>query len=150
VQIPLEKIDQLRERAGIGYSEARNILEEVDGDLVEALIYIEERRGEARNRVSSWSRDISQQLRQFAAGLHRTRLRVKVKDNTLMELPASYGALGAALFPKIAALGLIGVLFSAGSIEIKGASGGGAAEDEQPDKENLDKKENPGLGSDQA
>ena len=82
MQIPLENIDQLRERAGIGYSEARNILEEVDGDLVEALIYIEERRGEARNRVSSWSRDISQQLRQFAAGLHRTRLRVKVKDNT--------------------------------------------------------------------
>ncbi len=150
MQIPLEKIDRLRERAGIGYREAKYVLEQVDGDLVEALIYLEEKRGEARDRFSSWPRDISKQLRRFVAGLHRTRFRVKVKDNTLVELPATYGALGAALFPKIAAIGLIGVLFSEGSIEIKGGPGSGSAEDESPGKENLDNKGNPGLGSDQA
>jgi len=41
MQIPLEKIDQLRERAGIGYREAKQILEQADGDLLEALIYLE-------------------------------------------------------------------------------------------------------------
>lgn len=148
MQIPLEKIDQLRERAGIGYREAKEILEQVNGDLIEALIYLEESPCELRNRFSGWSRDISGKLRRFAAGLHRARFRVKVKDNTLVELPATYGALGAALFPKLAALGLIGVLFTRGSIEIEGEGAGGAAEREGQDKENLDKKENPGLGSD--
>lgn len=146
MQIPLEKIDQLRERAGIGYREAKKILEQVDGDLLEALVYLEERPYE--HRFSGWSRDFSRQLRHFTAGLHRTRFRVKVKDNTLVELPATYGALGAALFPKLAAIGLIGVLFTRGSIEIEGEGAGGAVEAERRDKENLDKKENPGLGSD--
>lgn len=150
VQISLEKIEQLCERAGIGYSEAKEILEKVDGDLVEALIYLEEKGSPGPGRFSSWSRDISNQLRRFVAGLHRTRFRVKVKDNTLVELPATYGVLGAALFPKIAALGLIGMLFSEGSIEIQGGDGSEAAEDGCLDEDNLDKKGNSGLGSEQA
>lgn len=131
MQIPLEIIDRLRERTGIGYREAKNILGQVDGDLVEALIYIEERGGGAPNILSDWGRDIFLQLRRFAAGLHRARLRVKVRDNTLVELPASYGALAAAFFPKIAALGLMGVLFTAGSIEMEGGNGGVSEDDEQ-------------------
>lgn len=127
MQIPLEVIDRLRERSGIGYREAKDILGQVDGDLVEALIYIEER----GNILSDWGRDIFLQLRRFVAVLHRARLRVKVRDNTLVELPASYGALAAAFFPKIAALGLMGVLFTAGSIEIEGGNGSVSEDDEQ-------------------
>lgn len=152
MQISLEKIEQLRERTGISYGEAKEILERVDGDLVEALIYLEERDDPRLDRFSSRCRDYSMQLRRFLAGLHRTRFRVKVKDNTLVELPATFGLLGAALFPKIAALGLIGMLFSEGTIEIKGENGSGAAASGSSDidKDNLDKKGNPGLGSEQA
>lgn len=147
MEIPMEKIDELRERAGIGYREAKDVLREVDGDLLEALIYIEEGRDDSRRHLPGWGREAADQLRHFAAGLHRTRLRVKVRENTLVELPASFGALGAALFPKIAALGLIGVLFSKGSIEMDGS---GALQEEELGKENLDKKESPGLGLDQS
>jgi len=123
VQISLEKIEQLRERTGISYAEAKEILEKVNGDLVEALIYLEERGDSRLERLSSRCRDLSAQLGRFMAALHRSRFRVKVKDNTLVELPATYGILGAALFPKIAALGLIGMLFSEGAIEIQKGSG---------------------------
>ena len=149
MQVPLEKIDELRRRAGIGYLEAKTVLEEVEGDLVEALIYLEEGGAEGAHKFSNWGRDIAQRLRSAALELHRTRLRVKIRDNTLMELPATYGALGAALFPKIAALGLVGMLFSEGSIEIGGRNGGPAKQGEWFDQENLDKKDGPGLGSNQ-
>lgn len=149
MQIPLEKIDELRRRAGIGYLEAKTVLEEAEGDLVEALIYIEEGAGKSAHRFSSWGHEISQRLRSVASELHRTRLRVKIRENTLMDLPATYGALGVALFPKIAALGLAGMLFSKGSIEVGGRNGGAAARGEWFYQENLDKKASPGLGSDQ-
>lgn len=148
MQIPLEKIDQLRERAGIGYREAKQILEQADGDLLEALIYLEGSPHGVGRCLSDWSRDISGRLCHFAAGLRQARFRVKVKDNTLVDLPATCGALGAMLFPKLAALGLVGTLFTRGTIEIKGGGTGGAVKRERQDKENLDKKENPGLGSD--
>ncbi|GKT27164.1 DUF4342 domain-containing protein, partial [Aduncisulcus paluster] len=42
MSINLEKIDLLKERANVGYKEAKEALEQCDGDLVEALIWLEE------------------------------------------------------------------------------------------------------------
>lgn len=42
MEITLEKIDLLRKRADISYKEAKGILEENDGNVVEALAYLEE------------------------------------------------------------------------------------------------------------
>ncbi len=147
MQIPLEKIDELRRRAGIGYLEAKTVLQEAEGDLLEALIYIEEGGGGGAHRYSNWGRETLQRLHGAVLALHRTRLRVKIRDNTFMELPATYGALGVALFPKIAALGLVGMVFSEGSIEAR--NGGAKVQNNGLDQENLDKKESSGLGSDQ-
>ena len=43
----LEKIEKLRERAQVSYDEAREAYEQADGDLLEALIYLE-RQGKVR------------------------------------------------------------------------------------------------------
>ena len=39
--VTLEKIDQVVERTGVTYEEARAALEEVGGDVLEAIIYLE-------------------------------------------------------------------------------------------------------------
>ena len=39
--ITLEKIDQIVERTGVTYEEAKEALQAVDGDVVEAIIYLE-------------------------------------------------------------------------------------------------------------
>ncbi|HCQ90008.1 MAG TPA: ubiquitin, partial [Clostridium sp.] len=38
-EITLEKIDMLRERVNITYSEAKRVLELCNGDVLEALVY---------------------------------------------------------------------------------------------------------------
>lgn len=40
--ITLEKIDIIRERTNVSYAEAKKALEIADGNVVDALIYIEE------------------------------------------------------------------------------------------------------------
>ncbi len=45
MNITLERIDELRERANIGYKEAKEALVACNGDMVEALIFVEENYG---------------------------------------------------------------------------------------------------------
>ena len=43
MDITLEKVDQVRERTGASYSEAKNALEISNGDVLNAIILIEEK-----------------------------------------------------------------------------------------------------------
>ncbi len=118
--VTLDAIDQLRERADVSYNEAKEALEQAGGDVIEALVYLESKmKGEAHN-FSEQGKDLYVRARHVAARMHQTRMKVKVKDQTLVELPVTISALGAAVFPKLAALGMIGLLVSHGSIEVKG------------------------------
>ena len=128
MEISIESIDMLRNRANISYRQARELLEKTGGDLVEALIYLEENKESIIDNFSERGRDIFVQARGLAGRLHRTKVKVKVKDKTLLEMPVTVTALGAAVFPKLAALSMIGLLFSSGSIEVNGIKG----EDQTP------------------
>ena len=41
METTLEKIDEVRKRANVSYGEAKEALESCNGDVVEALIYLE-------------------------------------------------------------------------------------------------------------
>ena len=41
MSVNLELIDELRKRANVSYEDARDALEKCNGDMVEALIYLE-------------------------------------------------------------------------------------------------------------
>ena len=43
MEITLELVERLREKADVSYEEARAVLEEADGDLLDALILLERR-----------------------------------------------------------------------------------------------------------
>ena len=45
MSISLDNIDELRVRANVGYKEAKEALTQTEGDMVEALIYLEENYG---------------------------------------------------------------------------------------------------------
>ena len=89
LQISLEEIDELRRRAGIGYSRARELLKQAGGDLLEALVLLEESSEKPLQVISSRGRDTVAWVRRLAGGLHRSRVKVEVKGNTVMEFPAS-------------------------------------------------------------
>lgn len=123
MEIPLETIEALRRKANLTYRQAREILQQTGGDLVEALVHIEESGGKMMHEFSERGKDFYRQARNVAGRLHQTRVKISVKDKTLVELPVTVSALGAALFPKLAALGVIGLMFSSGSIKVNGGPG---------------------------
>lgn len=92
----LEKIDILRERVGIGYGEAKQLLDACDGDVVEALVLYEERQAETDPKarlVASLERLVHQG--------NVTRLRIRKGEKTYLEIPVTAGVIGAALAPQL-------------------------------------------------
>jgi len=72
MNITLENIDELRKRANVGYKEAKEALVECDGDMVEAIIYIEEKFGvkdqqkvDARKHRDNIRKDRAEKRRQW-------------------------------------------------------------------------------------
>jgi hypothetical protein len=111
----LEKIDLIRSRTGVGYREAREALEAAGGDVVQALINIEERGSDFSEKVHCKGQELFGQVKGILEKGRETKIRVKQGDRTVLELPASLGALG-----------LLGALASS-ELAILGALGGVAA-----------------------
>ena len=53
IDISLEKLDMIKERTGVSYGEAREALETCDGDVVDAIIYIEEKKNNEPSPVDT-------------------------------------------------------------------------------------------------
>ncbi len=95
MQNELEKIDILRERMGVSYREAKEALEESGGDLIKALIRVEE------SKEWGWSdnlwekgREIVGQMRTYISKGNQTKVKLRRGGKTIAEFPASIGVLG--------------------------------------------------------
>jgi hypothetical protein len=114
VSVDLSKVDLVRERMRVTYDEARTALEQADGDVIAALAHLE------RNKQTSGASDIiaiSAELldevqRLLDAGVIR-KIRVKLGNRTLREIPVSLTAVGALV------LGLVAVLVTRFVIELE-------------------------------
>lgn len=122
LKISLESIDELRRRAQISYSRAKQLLEQAGGDLLGALILLEENRERPVQVISRQGRNTLAWFRRLAGKLHRSRVKIEIKGDTLMEIPASLGTAGIVLLPRLAAVALVGVLLTRGGLKIEDES----------------------------
>jgi hypothetical protein len=109
----LEKIDLIRERLGAGYREAREALETAGGDVVQALVYLEEKGDNWGGRLQEQGREMLEQLKDLVQKGKEYRIKVKQGDRIVFEVPASIGALGIAgvlASGELAVLGVLGAL----------------------------------------
>ncbi|OPY57764.1 MAG: hypothetical protein A4E55_01488 [Pelotomaculum sp. PtaU1.Bin035] len=106
----LEKIDILRARLNVGYKEAKAALEAAGGDLVQALINLEEKERSIGGRFQVKGNDILEQIKGLLQKGQGYRIKVKQGERTVFEIPASVGALGilgALASSEIAVLGVL-------------------------------------------
>ena len=104
MSINLEKIDLLKERANVGYKEAKEALEQCEGDLVEALIWLEEnekiksgeedRRGQRPNNQRPYrdrrpENDYGKKIEDGVKKVHKMRFKIYREEDTLLNLPAT-------------------------------------------------------------
>ncbi|MDO4710978.1 MAG: DUF4342 domain-containing protein [Peptostreptococcaceae bacterium] len=105
--ITLEKIDQVVERTGADYSEAKQALEVCGGNVVDAIIWIEKNReNKSRHSAGVRASDIIDTLKEFIRRGNVSRIIVSDGENTLLNLPVTVGAIGIVLGPVAALLGL--------------------------------------------
>jgi len=107
----LEKIDLIRARLNIGYKEAKEALEAADGDVIQALIDLEEKGKNTGARFQAKGQEVVDQIKELVNKGQDYRIKVKQGEKTVFEVPASIGALG-----------LLGVLASS-EIALLGALG---------------------------
>lgn len=94
----LEKIDLLRARLGVSYKEAKEAIDEADGDVVQALISLEEKsrhwNEKLHGKIHGKGNEVVGQLKTLFEKGQKTKIKIKKEDNTVAEIPATVGALG--------------------------------------------------------
>lgn len=128
----LHKIDLIRERTGLNYAEARELLEEAKGDVVDALVILdEENDGMELDMDMDMNMDMDTEgmkhmvsenvmgpvKRVFQKGT-RARIRVSNEEGTLLQIPATLGIAGALLAPRATALSAMALLMGHYTLDV--------------------------------
>ena len=129
-EITLEKIDIIKERTGVSYTEAKEALEECDSDVVNALIYIEakQKRFNKFNMEEMYSTkdELVTTIKDIVRKGNVTRIKVKKDDNVVIDIPVNAG-IAAGLVglynPILIGLGLLTAVLTKVTIEITKADG---------------------------
>lgn len=119
VDIDFEKIDIIRERTGVNYKEAAKALEQANGDVLEAIMLLEDTGNRKKEEFYVRGNEVLDKVKEVIQKGNATRIKVKHNGKVLMEIPVTVGAIGAILAPYLAAFGVIAAVISKASIEIE-------------------------------
>jgi hypothetical protein len=114
MSVKLEQIDQLRERAHVTYEEAREALESCNGDMVEALVYLErQQKIKAQNqKKSSEGYGIIRAIKNLIKKGNRTKLVVQKRENVVIGIPVTLAVIFTVLAPYLTLIGVVIALFT--------------------------------------
>jgi hypothetical protein len=118
-EITLEKIDIIRDRTGISYREAKEALERSKGNVLEALIELDEKKD--TNWTEEFSVRSSEVIDKVKGLLYEgnvNKISVKHDGRILVEIPVTFGAIGAVVLPHLAVLGVMVAMFKRCTIEV--------------------------------
>lgn len=85
MKVTLEQIDLLRKRANVGYKEAKDALEKFDGDIVEALAYLD---GEKKIKSGCANhREVFEKGRNIVSKGNKIKLKISKNETTIINIP---------------------------------------------------------------
>ncbi|SHI88627.1 DUF4342 domain-containing protein [Lutispora thermophila] len=125
MDITLDKIDIIRDRTGVSYKEAREALTLANGNVVDALINIEESNSKNwTETISVKGNELVDKLKSIVNTGNINRIRIKKDDVVILDIPVTAGAISALVMPKIAAIGTAAALMTKCTIEVERKSKG--------------------------
>ncbi|MDF2839237.1 MAG: ubiquitin-associated- protein [Clostridia bacterium] len=124
MDISLEKIDIIRDRTGVSYKEAKEALEAASGNVVDALINIEDagskKWGETvTESISVKGSEAMDKLKSILNTGNVSRIKVKKDDYIILDIPVTAGAIGALAIPLYTAVGAAAALLTKCTIEVE-------------------------------
>lgn len=150
-EITLEKIDMIRDRTGVSYREAKEALERSKGNVLEALIEIDDKKDTKwTEEFSVRSSDVIDRVKGLIHEGNVNKISVKHDGRTLVEIPVAFGAIGAMMLPHFAVLGVMVAMFKRCTIEVVRNDGSTVktevdGDDKMPNEEKQDHHNNGGI-----
>lgn len=129
-EITLEKIDMIRDRICVSYSDAKEALEVCNGDVLDAIVYLESKlKNEAEDKIHNDSDKVEyESIESFKKWLNDVinkgnvnRIIVKSKDKVIVDVPVNAGVAAgviAVLVPQLMIIGLVAAVVTEVTIEI--------------------------------
>jgi len=96
-EITLEKIDIIRERTGVTYAEAKEALEVCNGNVVDALIYVEQNQKKTMDGIYTTKDELVIWTKDLINKGNVTRIRMKKEDKVILDIPVNAGVATGAL-----------------------------------------------------
>ncbi|MCD2347511.1 DUF4342 domain-containing protein [Clostridium guangxiense] len=96
-EITLEKIDIIKERTGVTYTEAKEALEASNGNVIDALVYVEKnskKNGGAKEQFDTTKDEFVAWIKDIISKGNVSRIRVKKDDKIILDIPVSAGIVG--------------------------------------------------------
>jgi len=115
----LQKIDEIRRRTGVGYAEAKALLDQANGDLLEALVIAEQSKKNHWDKMEVKGWELLAAIKDIIKKGNVSRIVVKRGDTVLLQMPVTAGAIGAILAPNLALIAGIACLATHCTLEIE-------------------------------
>lgn len=90
----LYKIDIIRERLGVSYKEAQEALQQAGGDVVAAIVALEEQEVSFQENLEQSKEKLVSQVQSILQKGNVSKVRLKKGNKVITEIPAAVGALG--------------------------------------------------------
>ncbi|MGM0471636.1 MAG: DUF4342 domain-containing protein [Bacillota bacterium] len=114
----LAKLDLIRERTDANYSRAQEALEKANGDVLAAIITIEEE-AETKRKFRVAGDKLIAKVKALIKKGNVTRIQVKKEGTVLFTIPATVGVVGSIIYPPLALLGMAVTLVGHYTVEVE-------------------------------
>lgn len=119
MEITLEKIELVKDRTGVSYKAAKAALENTDGSVIDAIIYLEENDDTCdTNGVTSEKKALIEKIKDVVKKGNVTKIQFKRDGNVVLNIPITAGAIGSVIFPLPAITAAVVALAAKCSVEI--------------------------------
>lgn len=120
--VTLEKVDIVRERTGASYAEAKEALEMCGGNVVDALVYLENSSKKANNDNLATKDEFINWVKDLINKGNVTRIKIKKDEKVLVDIPVNAGiavaGIAAIISSALLAIGIITAVVAKVTIEI--------------------------------
>ena len=108
MEITLEKIELVKDRTGVSYREAKEALEATEGNVVDAIIKIEDEINvSAGKKFSDNGSMVIEKIKYYIRKGNVSRITIKKDSETVLNIPVTVGVVGTALAPWLTVIGSI-------------------------------------------
>ena len=108
MEITLEKIELVKDRTGVSYRDAKEALEATNGNVVDAIIKIEDEiNAGARAKITDNGAKVIEKIKEYVHQGNVNHITVKRDGEIVLNIPITVGVVGTALAPWLTVIGSV-------------------------------------------